>query len=168
MPKTVAVMDTQGNLYEATYPRRARGLVRKGRARFVSENAICLTRPPKINDSEEKRMNGIVTINMIFTQLDKIVENNALFEKALYTLADMPSGDIGGPGSVGDIAGHARAEAIADICRGRETTNQQLIRFYEKMYDDLMALQGLHRSAPQAAPMPEPDIPDIPPIPLDE
>lgn len=41
------VVDEQGNEYEATYPKRAKGLVKNGRARFVGENKICLARPPE-------------------------------------------------------------------------------------------------------------------------
>ena len=39
--KNVIVVDEQGNEYEATYPKRARGLVKNGRARFIGENKIC-------------------------------------------------------------------------------------------------------------------------------
>lgn len=54
MIKNVAVIDEQGNRYEATYPKRAKGLVKSGRARFVDENTICLARPPY--KSEDKTM----------------------------------------------------------------------------------------------------------------
>ena len=35
-------------------------------------------------------------------------------------------------------AGEAKAKALADMVRSREATNQKLIAFYEKIYDDLM------------------------------
>jgi len=38
--KNIIVVDEQGNEYEATYPKRAKGLVKNGRARFVDENKI--------------------------------------------------------------------------------------------------------------------------------
>ena len=180
MPKTIAVVDEQGNTYEATYPKRARGLVKKGRARFVSESMICLVRPPQM---EEKRMSNTITLEMILEQLNKIVESTAFFENALQSLINMNSSNVPmSPGAPGDIAGQARAQAVADICRARETTNQQLIRFYEKMYDDLMYMQGLRREnapvvvkpilderteLPPIPPVPSvPDIPDIPDIPM--
>lgn len=47
--KNIFVIDEQGNHYEATYPRRAKGLVKKGRARFVDEQTICLACPPNEN-----------------------------------------------------------------------------------------------------------------------
>ena len=43
--KNVIVVDEQGNILEATYPKRAKGLVKKGRARFISERMICLACP---------------------------------------------------------------------------------------------------------------------------
>ena len=176
MPKTIAVVDEQGNTYEATYPKRARGLVKKGRARFVSESMICLARPPKV---EEKRMSNTITLDMILEQLNKLVESTAFFENALQSLINMNSSNVPmSPGAPGDIAGQARAQAVADICRARETTNQQLIRFYEKMYDDMMYMQGLRREQPmfpgrqafdeRAEAQPERDVPpmpDVPPVP---
>ena len=53
MEKNVAVVDEFGNEYEATYPKRAKGLVKNGRARFVDENKICLACPPnkKLEDN---------------------------------------------------------------------------------------------------------------------
>ena len=140
-------------------------------------------------------MSNTVTFEQIFAQLNKIVDSNAFFEKALHTLASMTSQNIPTDSyAPGDIAGQARAQAVADICRARETTNQQLIRLYEKMYDDLMYMQGLRReNAPVVVkpildeqpaipparvqppvvnvqvtpPVPEiPDIPDMPDIPM--
>ena len=176
MPKTIAVVDEQGNTYEATYPKRARGLVKKGRARFISASMICLARPPKL---EEKRMSNTITLDMILEQVNKVVNNNAFFEEALQSLMNMTSSNVPmSPGAPPDVAGEARAKAVADICRARETTNQQLIRFYEKMYDDLMYMQGLRReNAPvvvrpildeqtELPPMTDAsELPFIPPIP---
>lgn len=55
MPKNIAVVDEKGNEYEATYPKRAKGLVKKGRARFINESTICLACPPD-NISEDSIM----------------------------------------------------------------------------------------------------------------
>ena len=55
MEKTVQVVDEVGNRYEATFPKRAKGLVKNGRARFIGENRICLVRPPDQN-LEERTM----------------------------------------------------------------------------------------------------------------
>ena len=45
--ENIEVVDEQGNVYGATYPKRAKGLVKNGRARFVGENRICLACPPE-------------------------------------------------------------------------------------------------------------------------
>ncbi len=53
--KNITVVDEQGNDYEPTYPKRAKGLVKHGRARFVDEHTICLACPP-YNETEEPIM----------------------------------------------------------------------------------------------------------------
>ena len=54
-----------------------------------------------------------------------------IYHSALEQLALMPKSDPG------DIAGQEKAKAIGEIVRCREATNQQALKFYEKMYDDL-------------------------------
>ena len=44
--KNVIVLDEQEKILGVTYPRRAKGLIKKGRAHFVDNNKICLVRPP--------------------------------------------------------------------------------------------------------------------------
>ena len=46
--KNIRVVDNLGKEYEATYLKRAKGLVKNGRARFIDENTICLVCPPEI------------------------------------------------------------------------------------------------------------------------
>ena len=53
MEKNVIVVDENGNEYGATWPKRARGLVKSGRARFIDENRICLACPPILNEITE-------------------------------------------------------------------------------------------------------------------
>lgn len=53
--KNVIVVDDTGKVYEATYPKRAKGLVKNGRARFIDEHTICLACPPK-NELEDSTM----------------------------------------------------------------------------------------------------------------
>ena len=72
-----------------------------------------------------------LTINYVLNQIEQIVKDNEYIQNALEQLALMPKSDPG------DIAGQEKAKAIGDIVRCRETTNQQALRLYEKMYDDL-------------------------------
>lgn len=146
--KNISVIDENGNEYEATYPKRAKGLVKKGRARFVDDNTICLACPPDITEDTKMSDNTNVNVNVnaneetlnvgyILKQMAAIQQDNAHIYEALTVITRMPQGDSGEPGSPGDIAGQAKATAIADVVRCRETTNQKLLAFYEKVYDDI-------------------------------
>ena len=67
MEKNIAVVDEQGNQYEATYPKRAKGLVKNGRARFIDEKTICLACPPNI-ELEDKIMSEYIMDSVNNTQ----------------------------------------------------------------------------------------------------
>ena len=153
--KNIFVVDEQGNQYEATYLKRAKGLVKKGRARFIDENTICIACPPEY-ESEDKNMSenkSLVAVEAnnneinesekpsimyCIKQLEKIQEQTDFLTDAIMQAGAIPSGNTGDSYSPGDIAGEAKAKALADMVRCRETTNQKLIAFYEKIYDDLM------------------------------
>ena len=152
--KNIVVVDEQGNEYEATYPKRAKGLVKNGRARFIDENTICLACPPNI-ELEDRIMsenkNVIVeatanppieepqklTINYVLEQIEKIQNQTDHIGMALAALGNMVPTNSSAP----DVAGAEQAEAIAEVVESREATNQKLIALYEKMYDDLTSKQ---------------------------
>ena len=142
MEKNVRVIDEQGNEYEATYPKRAKGLVKNGRARFIDEHTICLACPPnEMNENlEENKMeeNKTLTVKDIFDAIGQLRSESAYLNNALSTLSDIPSSGTGAPGSPGDIGAQAKANAIADVIKCRETTNQQMLAFYQRMYDDII------------------------------
>ena len=139
MEKNVYVVDEQGNEYEATYPKRAKGLVKKGRARFIAETKICLACPPdQILEEQTMENTNTVTVKEIFDQivaLQKDMTGNngsALYRmgEALYSV-------------FGDDANAAECENLEDvvnkICEPfaiREVTYQRLLALYQKMYDD--------------------------------
>ena len=52
--KHIEVIDEQGVHLQNTYERRARGLVKKGRAYYVTASCICLFTPPE--NMEEKTL----------------------------------------------------------------------------------------------------------------
>ena len=154
--KNVIVVDENGKKYEATYPKRAKGLVKNGRARFIDENTICLACPPKNelednNMSENKNLNNQTkaktpeacekstkfTVDYILTMLENISKDGAHLTAALEKLSKLESK---GPGDVGTAD---LADAIAHVVDSREETNRKLITFYEKMYDDLKAKQPM-------------------------
>lgn len=140
--KNVKVVDEKGNILEATYPKRAKGLVKNGRARFVDENTICLACPPNkiLEDNKMDNINidkttGLVTetpaskynLEYALEQIERIAIDTDHITEAFDTLTDVKA--LG--------SGDNSVEAIVDIVKCRETTNQKLIDFYSKMVDDL-------------------------------
>ncbi len=132
--KNVIVVDEQGNEYEATYPKRAKGLVKNGRARFVGENKICLACPPNENLEDNKMEENKLTAKEIFVQLTilqkQLTENS---QTSLHRLGDALS-------SLEGEDCEARFEQIPEICdvfKTRELTLLKMLEMYEKMYDDV-------------------------------
>lgn len=136
--KKIIVVDEKGNEYEATYPKRAKGLVKNGRAHYIEENKICLLHPPNLKsedndmpDTKAAKAKDKLTIKYVLDKAEQIINDTEYIHSALEQLALMPKSDPG------DIAGQEKAKAIGEIVRCREATNQQALKFYEKMYDDL-------------------------------
>ena len=153
--KNIIVLDEQGNEYEATYPKRAKGLVKSGRARFVDEKTICLACPPvNMEDnvmSEEKVINeeaaSKLTMSYVLTQIENIAAQTTYLNETVSELGKMfASAPVAY--APPDIAGEARAKALGDVVRCRETTNQQLLAFYEKVYDDLKPVKPQNHQIP--------------------
>jgi hypothetical protein len=154
--KNVIVVDERGNEYEATYPKRAKGLVKNGRARFIGDSKICLlARPPNLyleDDSMsehtytnsqnpqpegQKASAGMAEYSVagILTRIDKIISDTEHIYKALDSISEiMTSGGF-------DNGAANKAESIATVVRFREKTNQELIHLLERMYDNLVPQQ---------------------------
>lgn len=79
MTKNVNVVDDLGNRYVPTYAKRAKGLVKNGRARWVDENTICLACPPDDIDLEDTKMdkNKINPIENIVAESVPLMEKKA-------------------------------------------------------------------------------------------
>lgn len=145
MEKNIEVVDEAGNVYEPTWPKRAKGLVKHGRARFVNENRICLACPPE-HEMEDNNMSntmkifGDITVADILQRINNIINQTSYITSALEALQAMSDGDSGQMNAPGNVMGEAKAEGIATVVQCRETTNQQILRLYEKMYDDMIRL----------------------------
>lgn len=163
--KNVIVVDESGNEYGATWPKRARGLVKSGRARFIDKNRICLACPPNINEITEdiKMSENTNTTNIEATEAVETIEiaeatetvetgeNTATKYTIDYVLEQIEklhadkefysaiTNEFKSVMTVNSdsFAAAESAQAIGKAIMCRETTNQQLIAFYEKMYDDL-------------------------------
>ena len=82
-------------------------------------------------------MNDKVELSWLLQQIAAIQSDTEYLKEGLNQLAQMGEGDSGGMGSPGNLLGQAKANALRDVVRGREATNQQLLRLYERMYNDL-------------------------------
>lgn len=170
--KNVRVTDMHGNEREPTWPKRAEGLVKKGRAYRLAEDHICLIDQTERQNvhaeedrtavhpsdtqkiSEETYMNaqeniknevieaeanaeeictwGKLSMDYVLDKIEAVRKDSEYLYKTVHALETMQVSQ--GPE---DIAGQAKAQALADVVRCRETTNQQLIQLYTRMYDDL-------------------------------
>ena len=158
MTKNVNVVDEFGNRYVPTYAKRAKGLVKNGRARWVDENTICLACPPDDKNLEDTKMdknminpidgmavetktselpaarNGM-TLMDILERMDKIIAQGAELANVVQQIKDLP---VNTSESFGGQDGASRAEAIGDIYKSREKTNQRMLDMLEIMYNDMM------------------------------
>ncbi len=80
---------------------------------------------------------NICTKEYLLSQIAKIQEQTEYLNSAIETISLMQNN-----AAFGDIQGQAKAQALSDIVRCRETTNQKLLALYEKMYYDLMPVNN--------------------------
>ncbi len=90
------------------------------------------------------------SIPWLLRQIAAMQTDTAYIHETLEKLNEMSDGDSGEPGSPGNIQGWEKAKALGDIVRCRETTNQQLLNFYNKVYDDLSGRPKLVTIAPSS------------------
>jgi hypothetical protein len=130
MTKNVVVVDEFGVNYGTTYLKRASGLVKHGRARFIDGNRICLTRPPDnpnfLEDITMENTDDIVTTAEI--------GETALTLREILDRIDKITNDTS---HLRDIAESDNISLGEAVC-AHEATNQKLIALLERMYSDLV------------------------------
>ena len=146
--KNIIVVDDNGTVLESTWLKRANGLVKKGRARWLDEKTICrLACPPE--QMEDNRMEngkqtevitehstatedagtGGMTVESLLNRMDAVRQEMLSMKELARTMEA-----IANQGSEDD-AGHI-AEATSQAFIARETTCQQQLRFLERVYND--------------------------------
>lgn len=86
---------------------------------------------------------GEMTVADILDRINNIINQTSYIGEVAEALKSMADGDSGDCGSPGNLLGQAKAEALGAIVTSRETTNQHILKLYEKIYDDLIRLNGL-------------------------
>ena len=113
--------------------KRAKGLVKNGRARFINENTICLACPPK-EYLEDNEMENKLTEKEIFKQIvalqKQITENSA---NSLHRLGDV----IDSVYSTECETGNEQISEVCNVFSQREHNFKIMLEFYMKMYDDV-------------------------------
>ncbi len=153
--KNIIVVDENGTVFESTWLKRANGLVKKGRARWLNDRTICLACPPekteehmmenmkqteavteKITESAKRAESrpGGLTIESLLDRMDAVRKEMTGMQGLLATMENIAN-------QAGEDDGGHIAAATSDAFVARETTCQQQLRFLEKIYDD-------HFSAP--------------------
>ena len=152
----IRVTDMKGNALSPTYKRRARGLVKAGRAIWTGpeESEIRLVDRPEIPEDNimkdinnaETRLTEVtpedysslgenrVTPELILERMDQVRLDCQHIYEALGMLKDFKINESP-EGGLGDAE---RARAITAIVKCRETTLQKELDLLGKMYDDLM------------------------------
>ena len=145
------VVDSQGNEYEATYPKRAKGLVKSGRARFVGENKICLACPPDIYLEDNKMSENIntnveqktaeLTKSEVWAQIIKLQDQLASLKDTFSALIDISdTNEFEDGDAIESVITEVvlnKTKVINAIFSEREATLNSLLDFYKIVYNDL-------------------------------
>ena len=149
--KNVIVVDSQGNEYEATYPKRAKGLVKSGRARFVGENKICLACPPKenlednimsenINTTAEQKTADL-TKSEVWAQIIKLQDQLVSLKDTFSALIDISdTNEFEDGDAIESVITEVvlnKTKVINAVFSEREATLNSLLDFYKVVYNDL-------------------------------
>ena len=145
------VVDSQGNEYEATYPKRAKGLVKSGRARFVGENKICLACPPNDNLEDNKMSENInitaeqktaeLTKSEVWAQIIKLQDQLASLKDTFSALIDISdTNEFEDGDAIESVITEVvlnKTKVINAVFSEREATLNSLLDFYKIVYNDL-------------------------------
>lgn len=131
--KNVIVVDETGKAYELTWLKRANGLVKKGRARWLDERTICLACPPEQTEDttmEENKDRAIpesgLTLEKLLEKMDALRHEMQDLTQTIHIVDALPE----------SVDAMARAKAIGDMFVEREKTLRQQLSFLERIYDD--------------------------------
>ena len=151
--KNIIVVDEKGNEYEATYPKRAKGLVKNGRAHYIEENKICLLHPPDLKSEDNNMSNNKNTenfsIDYILKQIEKVQSQFLDLKNTVNNIGCVEDSDRTGEENttVHEEVAIKKIAALTEVFHHREESLQKLLELYSKMYDDLTDKKPLKNKA---------------------
>lgn len=146
MEKNVSIIDESGRLIGTTYPKRAKGLVKSGRARYVScesEDTICLTCPPDIKEDNAMTDNSS---DVAFTETNNATDLCIPSAEYALKMLECIAKDTEAIKSAVMKVSNETDNGIAHIIDARESTNRKLIEFYTQMYNDFKPVSPAQKS----------------------
>lgn len=111
--KNIYVIDSNNEITSPTYFKRAKQLVKKGRAKWIDENTIKLIvsnayyEEVKIMSSENK---DILNIDLVQAFIEKIISENSVAEKAIDEISKLSNEDLKAARILQVVESHDRAK----------------------------------------------------------
>lgn len=151
MEKNMTVIDEEGNIIGATYAKRAKGLIKKGRARSVDDTTICLACPPNesledikmdnnnIETNTNAKAEEKVTLKYVLDKLDEVRKSFLESEQEQISLICSPNEmdpDSLDPELLPSIFQNYY-DSITKIKTLSQTTLQQFLGVYTSMINEL-------------------------------
>ena len=172
MEKNVTVFDSEGKIIGTTWPRRAAGLVKNGRARYYGgvETAIILARSPDIESSKEDENMSNITNEELRAKIEEMVREareklDAVCKTAADAIDDLvenieeSENSVDGVEDAEDADGTGEADDMGDIgevdgadADGEPRQRGHLIRISDEDMEKLRAkMKSLRDSMMSAA-----------------
>ena len=159
----ISIVDEQGNELGVTYYKRAKGMVKNGRARYIDDNKIIMFTacpPDKTEDStmneyinevrdndgnlvkpmwkeaeadEMASVGETVTIADMLKRIDAIIADSEHLAKAIEAISSIETKDV----QHGSQNAGMIAHSIRDSIKAREETNHRILSFLNRVYDDI-------------------------------
>ena len=113
MIKNICVIDDNGDSISSTYLKRAKQLVKKGRAKWLNEDTIKLIASNtyygevKLMSIESKE---ILNIDLIQAFIEKIINENSVSEKAIDEISKLSNEDLKAAKILQVVESHDRAK----------------------------------------------------------
>ncbi|MFQ7536073.1 MAG: hypothetical protein ACLRL6_01195 [Clostridium sp.] len=130
--KRLEVVDACGVFMHNTYERRARGLVKKGRAQFLTASKICLRPLPEKLEEKTLETNNKKDI---LTRIDTILQQKEYLQEAFSAIEKIPH-------DLNEELTAIRTKTILEIVEAREKTNQEVVALLRAMLEQDVTPQG--------------------------